>query len=44
MIHTLGVGPALSIFGGLAVLTVPIPIVLKLYGKSLRARSRFLIT
>lgn len=41
MFHNLGVGPAMSILGGIAVLAIPIPFVFKVYGKRLRARSKY---
>lgn len=44
MFQNLGVGPAMSILGGIAALAIPIPFVFKVYGKRLRAKSKFELT
>ncbi|KAK6436200.1 hypothetical protein LTR95_007611 [Oleoguttula sp. CCFEE 5521] len=41
MFTALGVGPAMSILGGVAVLALPAPVLFMKYGKRLRAKSRF---
>jgi MFS family permease len=41
MVRSLGVGPAMSVLGGIAVLALPIPFFFIRYGARLRARSRF---
>jgi len=41
MIKNLGVGPSMSLLGGIAVLALPIPILFIKYGARLRAKSRF---
>ncbi|GJE85841.1 MFS general substrate transporter [Phanerochaete sordida] len=39
--HNLGVGPACSILGGIAVAMIPIPFVLYVYGARIRAWSKY---
>lgn len=39
--HTLGVGPAMSIFGGIACLALPVPLIFMKYGLRLRRMSKF---
>ncbi|KAI0084944.1 MFS general substrate transporter [Irpex rosettiformis] len=39
--HNLGVGPACSILGGIAVLMMPFPVILYKYGARLRAYSKY---
>nr|OQO18137.1 hypothetical protein B0A51_15209 [Rachicladosporium sp. CCFEE 5018] len=41
MFNALGVGPAMSILGAVAVLALPAPVLFMKYGKRLRAKSRF---
>jgi MFS family permease len=41
MFHTLGVGPAMSILGGVAVLALPVPFLFMRYGLKLRKMSKF---
>lgn len=41
MFHNLGVGPAMSILGGVAALALPVPFLFMRYGVSLRKMSRF---
>lgn len=41
MFLNLGVGPAMSILGGIAVLLVPVPLIFMKYGYALRQRSKF---
>ncbi|KAK6435623.1 hypothetical protein LTR95_008189 [Oleoguttula sp. CCFEE 5521] len=41
MFAALGVGPAMSILGAVAVLALPAPVLFMKYGKRLRAKSRF---
>lgn len=41
MFGKLGVGPATSILGGVAVMLLPVPFVFMRYGERLRAKSRF---
>jgi hypothetical protein len=41
MFHNLGVGPAMSILGGVAVLAIPVPFVFMKYGLALRRKSKF---
>lgn len=41
MFNALGVGPAMSILGGVAVLALPVPFIFIKYGKSLREKSSF---
>lgn len=41
MFNNLGVGPATSILGAVAVVGIPIPILFKIYGKRLRAHSAY---
>jgi len=41
MFYNLGVGPAMSILGGIAALAIPIPFVFAKIGERLRARSNF---
>lgn len=39
--HNIGVGPGLSITGGFAALMIPAPIILYIYGKRIRASSKW---
>ncbi|KAI5458753.1 major facilitator superfamily domain-containing protein [Mariannaea sp. PMI_226] len=39
--HNIGVGPASSITGGFAALLIPVPFVFYIYGKKIRARSKW---
>jgi len=41
MFHSLGVGPAMSILGGIATLAIPVPLLFMKYGLDLRKRSKF---
>lgn len=41
MFHTLGVGPAMSILGGVSAALVPVPFIFMKYGLALRKRSKF---
>lgn len=41
MFNGLGVGPAMSILGGIATLILPVPFLFMKYGLALRGRSRF---
>jgi len=41
MFHNLGVGPAMSILGGVACLAIPMPLVIMKYGTVLRRKSKF---
>jgi MFS family permease len=41
MFHNLGVGPAMSILGGIAVLALPVPFIFMRYGLRLRKMSKF---
>lgn len=41
MFHNLGVGPAMSILGGIAVLAIPVPFIFMKYGLTLRRLSKF---
>ncbi|PSK44020.1 hypothetical protein B9Z65_1737 [Elsinoe australis] len=41
MFHNLGVGPAMSILGGIATLAIPVPFLFMRYGKALRKKSKF---
>lgn len=41
MFHNLGVGPAMSILGGVATLAIPVPFLFMKYGLALRKRSSF---
>ena len=41
ILNTLGVGPAMSILGGIACLVLPVPFVLMKYGPRLRTMSKF---
>jgi Major Facilitator Superfamily len=41
MFHNLGVGPAMSILGGIAALALPVPFIFMKYGVRLRAMSKF---
>ena len=41
MFHTLGVGPAMSILGGVATLALHVPILFMRYGLKLRKMSKF---
>lgn len=41
MFHNLGVGPAMSILGGVAVVAIPVPFIFMKYGLTLRKMSKF---
>ena len=41
MFHNLGVGPAMSILGGIACLALPVPLIFMRYGRKLRGMSKF---
>jgi len=41
MFRTLGVGPAMSILGGVATIAIPVPIIFWKYGLILRRKSKF---
>ncbi len=41
MFHNLGVGPAMSILGGIACLALPVPLIFMKYGLALRKMSKF---
>lgn len=41
MYHSLGVGPGSSIPAGFAILLIPVPFVFSVYGKRIRARSKW---
>lgn len=41
MFHTLGVGPAMSLLGGVACLALPVPFLFMRYGLRLRKMSKF---
>ena len=41
MVRNLGVGPMMSILGGVAVLALPVPFLLMRYGPALRRQSKF---
>jgi MFS family permease len=41
MFHNLGVGPAMSILGGVATLAIPVPFLFMRYGLTLRKMSKF---
>ncbi len=41
MVKGVGIGPAMSILGGIAVVLVPVPILFMKYGSRLRERSKF---
>ncbi|PNS17171.1 hypothetical protein CAC42_7225 [Sphaceloma murrayae] len=41
MFRNLGVGPAMSVLGGIATLAIPVPFLFMRYGRDLRKRSRF---
>ncbi|CAK7212877.1 hypothetical protein SEUCBS140593_001656 [Sporothrix eucalyptigena] len=41
LFHNLGVGPGSSITGGFAALLIPVPYVFYIYGKRIRARSKW---
>ena len=41
MFHNLGVGPAMSILGGIACLALPVPLIFMKYGLRLRRMSKF---
>ncbi|KAE8150655.1 major facilitator superfamily domain-containing protein [Aspergillus avenaceus] len=41
MFHRLGVGPAMSILGGIAAIMIPVPFLFMVYGVRLRKMSRF---
>jgi MFS family permease len=41
MFHKLGVGPAMSILGGVATIAIPVPFIFMKYGLALRKKSKF---
>jgi MFS family permease len=41
MFHNLGVGPAMSILGGVATIAIPVPFIFMKYGLTLRKKSKF---
>lgn len=41
MFHNIGTGPGLSIMGGFSALLLPVPFVFYIYGKKIRARSKW---
>jgi hypothetical protein len=41
MFHNLGVGPAMSILGGIATAAIPVPFIFMKYGLALRKKSKF---
>ena len=41
MFNHLGVGPAMSILGGVAALALPVPLIFMRYGLKLRKMSKF---
>jgi hypothetical protein len=41
MFHNLGVGPAMSILGGVAAIAIPVPFLFMWYGLTLRKMSKF---
>ena len=41
MLNNLGVGPGVSILGGLAALAIPVPFIFMRYGVKLRGMSKF---
>jgi hypothetical protein len=41
MFNNLGVGPAMSILGGVAALALPVPFIFMKYGMKLRKMSKF---
>lgn len=41
MFHNLGVGPAMSLVGGIAVAAIPVPFMFIKYGLALRKMSKF---
>ena len=41
MFHNLGIGPAMSILGGVAALAIPVPFIFMKYGLVLRKMSKF---
>jgi len=41
MFNKLGVGPAMSILGGVATLMIPVPFLFMKHGLALRKKSRF---
>ncbi|TVY20880.1 putative transporter [Lachnellula arida] len=41
MFHNLGVGPAMSILGGVATIAIPVPFIFMKYGFALRKKSKF---
>ncbi|KAI4122397.1 MAG: hypothetical protein LQ338_005844 [Usnochroma carphineum] len=41
MFHNLGVGPAMSLLGGIACLALPVPLLFMKYGRKLRSMSKF---
>lgn len=43
MFRTLGVGPGMSVLGGVAALAIPVPFIFMKFGPSIRKRSRYQI-
>ncbi len=41
MFHNLGIGPAMSILGGVATIALPVPFIFMKYGLRLRKMSKF---
>jgi len=41
MFHNLGIGPAMSILGGVATIAIPVPFIFMKYGVTLRKKSKF---
>lgn len=41
MFNNLGVGPAMSILGGVATIVIPVPFIFMKYGLRLRRMSKF---
>jgi acyl-CoA synthetase (AMP-forming)/AMP-acid ligase II len=41
MFHNLGIGPAMSLAGGIAVVATPVPFIFMKYGLTLRRMSKF---
>lgn len=41
MFNNLGVGPAMSLLGGVAVIAIPVPFLFMKYGLTLRKMSKF---
>lgn len=41
MFHNMGIGPASSVLGGVAVVLIPIPYLFYVYGPRIRGRGKF---